>query len=58
MAMALKANGRHNISNYDSDDDYLPPRLPFLKHNAQPSIYSIPDFSPNNNTCWNEGIHH
>ncbi|XP_057751811.1 tetraspanin-19-like [Arachis stenosperma] len=53
IALVLKAHGPD--SNYDSDYDYYTrSRLSLLYHNAQPPPF-VPDYSLNNNTCWDEG---
>lgn len=55
LAMALRALGPNQCSNYDSDEEYGPARLPLINNQAQQPAYVIGD-SPlpfaNKNEAW------
>ncbi|XP_022720476.1 tetraspanin-19-like isoform X2 [Durio zibethinus] len=53
-AMALRALGPNQCSNYDSDEEFLPARLPLINNHAQQPVYAIGDSPfPNKNEAWN-----
>ena len=56
-AMALRALGPNQCSNYDSDEEFPPDRLPLINNHAQQPAYVIGD-SPfaNKNEAWNVRI--
>ncbi|KAF2303345.1 hypothetical protein GH714_016962 [Hevea brasiliensis] len=58
LAMVLRALGQNHGSNYDSDDEYPPARLPLINHNLQPPSFVVgdPHFPPKND-AWNVRIH-
>ncbi|XP_057986289.1 tetraspanin-19 isoform X1 [Hevea brasiliensis] len=54
LAMALRALGQNHGSNYDSDDEYPPARLPLINHNLQPPSFVVGDpHFPSKNDAWN-----
>ena len=53
LAMVLRALGSTNGSYYDSDDDYIPARLPLLRNQAQNSPYSQVPHLTSLNDSWN-----
>ncbi|XP_057506303.1 tetraspanin-19-like [Actinidia eriantha] len=56
LAMILKALGPHPERCYDSDDDYIPDRVPLLKNYVQPS-YGVGDpVYGTKNHSWNVRI--
>ncbi|XP_011027860.1 PREDICTED: tetraspanin-19-like [Populus euphratica] len=54
LAMALRALGPSNESNYDIDDEHPPARLPLISHHLQqpPYVVGEPRF-PMKNDAWN-----
>jgi hypothetical protein len=58
LAMALRALGPSNESNYDIYDEHPPARLPLINHNLQqpPYVVGEPRF-PIKNDAWNVRIH-
>ncbi|KZV45573.1 tetraspanin-19-like [Dorcoceras hygrometricum] len=55
LAMILKALGPHSERYYESDDDYLPDRVPLLKNYVPSQSYAVNDHV--NNGSWNTRIH-
>lgn len=57
LAMALRALGLNYGSNYDSDNECPPARLPLIDHHLQPPSFVIgnPHFTSDNGT-WNVRI--
>lgn len=54
LAMILKALGPHTERYYESDDDYLPDRVPLLKNYVPPQSYVISDPAYGvKNDAWN-----
>lgn len=41
LAMILKALGPYNERYYESDDEYLPDRVPLLKNYVPPQSYGV-----------------
>ena len=39
LAMVLRFLGPERVTNYDSEDDYVPARLPLLRNQAQQASY-------------------
>ncbi|KAI5590794.1 hypothetical protein POPTR_004G041500v4 [Populus trichocarpa] len=58
LAMALRALGPSNESNYDIYDEHPPARLPLINHHLQqpPYVVGEPRF-PMKNDAWNVRIH-
>lgn len=54
LAMILKALGPHSETYYESDDDYIPDRVPLLKNYVRPHPYVVSDplYQPKNDS-WN-----
>ncbi|XP_073308483.1 tetraspanin-19-like [Primulina huaijiensis] len=53
LAMILKALGPHSERYYESDDDYLPDRVPLLKNYVPPQSYAVNDQTYGKNGSWN-----
>ena len=56
LAMILKALGPHPERCYDSDDDYIPDRVPLLKNYVQPSYVVGDPVYGSKNHSWNVRI--
>ena len=55
--MALRALGPNQCSNYDSDEEFPPARLPLINNHAQQPAYVIGDAPfANKNEAWNVRI--
>ncbi|KAJ4846571.1 hypothetical protein Tsubulata_043286 [Turnera subulata] len=53
LAMILRSFGPTNRSNYDSDDEYLPARLPLISNQIPPAyVVGEPRFASKNNDTW------
>lgn len=53
LSLALRVLGPEQVINYDSDDDYVPARLPLLRNQAQQAQHvADPILSPKNES-WN-----
>ncbi|XVF40520.1 hypothetical protein PTKIN_Ptkin01aG0120200 [Pterospermum kingtungense] len=53
LAMALRALGPNQCSNYDSDEEFAPARLPLVNNQAQQPAYIMGDSTfPNKNEAW------
>eukprot|EP00262_Sarcandra_glabra_P009556 TRINITY_DN23986_c0_g1_i1.p1 TRINITY_DN23986_c0_g1~~TRINITY_DN23986_c0_g1_i1.p1 ORF type:complete len:223 (+),score=32.55 TRINITY_DN23986_c0_g1_i1:196-864(+) len=57
LAMILRALGPDRAIDYDSDDDYIPARLPLLKNHVQQSPYVAHPHFALKNDAWNVRIH-
>ncbi|XWS19583.1 hypothetical protein CRYUN_Cryun31cG0028000 [Craigia yunnanensis] len=54
LAMALRALGRNQYSNYDSDEEFPLTRLPLINNHVQQPAYAIGDaLFANKNEAWN-----
>lgn len=54
LAMILKALGPNSITYYESDDDYIPDRVPLLKNYVPPRSYAVSDpLYQRKNDSWN-----
>ncbi|XP_077241750.1 tetraspanin-19-like isoform X2 [Tasmannia lanceolata] len=53
LAMVLRALGPDRGSYYDSDDDYIPARLPLLKNQVPQPPYVVNPHYPLQNDAWN-----
>ncbi|KAL6531351.1 hypothetical protein OROMI_027714 [Orobanche minor] len=53
LAMILKALGPHSERYYESDDEYLPDRVPLLKNYVSPQFYAAgePAYGLRNDAC-------
>lgn len=56
LAIILKALGPHSERYYESDDDYLPDRVPLLKNYVPPQSYVVDDQTYGKNGSWNMRI--
>ncbi|XP_073112623.1 tetraspanin-19 isoform X1 [Elaeis guineensis] len=56
LAMMLRALGPDCGSYYDSDDDYVPARLPLLKNHVQHTPYVADPHVSSRNDSWNVSI--
>ncbi|GER26316.1 tetraspanin family protein [Striga asiatica] len=56
LAMILKALGTHTERFYESDDDYLPDRVPLLKNYVPPQAYVVSEPAYGKNDAWNVRI--
>ncbi|MQL88632.1 hypothetical protein Taro_021191, partial [Colocasia esculenta] len=55
LAMVLRALGPDREGDYDSDDDYIPTRLPLLRNHQNPSYAHVDSHAKNEN--WSLKIH-
>ncbi|ONK63986.1 uncharacterized protein A4U43_C07F20940 [Asparagus officinalis] len=53
IAMVLRVLGPERMINYDSDDDYVPTRLPLLRNQAPRTSYVTDPVLPQKNESWN-----
>ncbi|KAJ6841886.1 tetraspanin-19 [Iris pallida] len=56
LAIVLRALGPDRGSYYDSDDEYVPARLPLLRNQVQHTQYVADGYVPSHNDSWNVAI--